>query len=97
MKKYTKELIIGGAIILAVLIYVGGGIYKYNKDNQIKSVLLQNRLNCILVASDRYQRRWNSSCKNLGFEDECNLPTYMAEAYGADLAKEKDDCIQLFK
>lgn len=92
-----KEIIIGVSIILAVLIYVGSGIYKQRVTNKREGLLFKGRYECIKQAKINNSERQKSHCNSLGLGDSCMIDLNVLAEYRKSLNDEIDNCIQLWK
>jgi hypothetical protein len=65
------------------------------KDQIPKNEELYN--SCRDSAYDSYHDRWNGKCKNMGEENECQLPSITADTYENTLQRALDRCVLIFQ
>lgn len=52
---------------------------------------------CMAEAYNLYNLDWNNRCKILEKEADCSLPQYLADMHDADLEKDQDRCVTMYK
>jgi type III secretory pathway component EscR len=67
-----------------------------DKVRQAEEVKLQLN-SCLENAYENYSNGWDTSCKNLGREANCQLPNYLAETHTKSMTEAKELCIKINK
>lgn len=47
---------------------------------------------CSEEISQAFEETWNQECEDLGLENKCNLPRYIADQLKSDYQEAKDNC-----
>lgn len=74
------------------------------KANQIKMDIEKARKEkesdysmCLLTASLDSHNWWKRSCKSLGLDEDCRLPSNEADTINESRQKDEDRCLQIYK
>jgi hypothetical protein len=101
MKNFKQYAVIGAMLIIAVSIYVYGGIYKANKQRNYEASLIEMKQSqysdCVSFADSSYLDSWNEQCERLGKEKDCFLTEISYELIEKRHNIEIDRCVKLYK
>ena len=101
MKNFKQYAVIGAMLIIAVSIYVYGGIYKANKQIQYDASKIELKqkqyADCRSDAYYVYSSDWDNRCEIQKVEKGCLLMKFQREDIETDYEKALNRCVQLYK
>jgi hypothetical protein len=66
-----------------------GGLLVTKAKEQLGKMILSD---CYEEVAQVFEQAWNQECQDLGLEDKCNLPRYIADQLLGDYQEAKDNC-----
>lgn len=108
MNNFKQYAIIGALLIIAVSIYVYGGIYKTNQQKELQlkkiqweagQITIKKKMydDCVTSAYSSLNMAWEGLCKIYNYPENCTLMKYQREDIENVWQKELNRCVQLYK
>lgn len=107
IKFVDRHMIVLAIVILfatvAVTVLISQGM-KHEAEKQeriaqdIKNEQAYTKYNtCLYQAAEDYMTNWNGQCEGKKLEDNCLLPTYLANDVDETLEKDQATCLEIYK
>ena len=101
--KITKEI----SLIIIALIFATAYIFIERQKLDYKEKIRQEKIReaeekeslrnaCLNNANDDYSWLWNNACKKRGLNNDCDLPSYIADDFNKSYKNLKDECFKKY-
>lgn len=99
INKLVKLSIIFSVFIISLSIAFYFVIYLPSKDKARERQLQENRElldRCLNQKQERYEKAWANSCKELGKDNNCDLPTIISDGLDLMFRNDSEECYRRY-